>query len=130
MIALPKAFDQPAIATNSAGNSVITWQADQNGGRDIFAQRLDKNGNFTGGVLQVSSAVSDGQANVAIAANGDFFGDRATDPQKIVAIRLTGKPRFDWWGHIGFRLRRIAPFASCRHAAGIRAVLRLRNPDE
>ncbi|VAW50481.1 hypothetical protein MNBD_GAMMA05-884 [hydrothermal vent metagenome] len=69
---------EPAIATNEAGNSVITWssrnQASANGGYDIYAQRYDTNGAKTGNEFLVN-IVGSGDKNtpdVAMDANGNF----------------------------------------------------------
>lgn len=69
---------EPAIATNGNGASVITWasrnQATANGGYDIYAQRYDASGTKTGNEFLVN-IVGSGDKNtpdVAIDTNGDF----------------------------------------------------------
>ena len=37
--------DSPAIATDGSGNTVVVWEDDRNGDSDIYAQKLDANGN-------------------------------------------------------------------------------------
>jgi hypothetical protein len=69
---------EPAIATNNNGASVITWvsrnQASANGGYDIYAQRYNSDGTKSGNEFLVN-IVGSGDKNVpdvAIDPNGDF----------------------------------------------------------
>jgi Ca2+-binding RTX toxin-like protein len=62
---------RPAIATESDGDFIITWQgSSDNSDPGIYIQRYDKNGNPQGNELRVSASGDTPQ--VAIYANGDF----------------------------------------------------------
>lgn len=64
----------PAIAVNSDGSFVITWQSQgQDGsGWGIFAQRYDSSGNPLGTEFQVNTSTIGNQSNPAISFSGNF----------------------------------------------------------
>ncbi|MBC7473306.1 MAG: hypothetical protein H7263_03370, partial [Candidatus Sericytochromatia bacterium] len=68
-------LETPVIATNKSGNSILAWVDNAKGTRDVFAQRIDNNGNPIGKVLEVNTNTRDDQhlPAVAINENGSFI---------------------------------------------------------
>jgi hypothetical protein len=66
-----------AVASDDAGNSIVTWQSFEQDGSDwgIFAQRYDSLGRRLGGEFRVNSTTGGDQVAPAIAtdARGDFI---------------------------------------------------------
>jgi hypothetical protein len=73
---IPWDQSNPAVAMDSNGNFIVTWQSyDQDGdGCGIYAQRYDNNGNPLGGEFRVNNYITNNQedASVAMNSNGDF----------------------------------------------------------
>ncbi|MBX9789471.1 MAG: PKD domain-containing protein, partial [Pirellulales bacterium] len=63
--------DQPKVASDSAGNYVVTWTGDTTGaGTDIYAQRYDAAGATIGGPWVVNSTAAGNQSFSDVAMNG------------------------------------------------------------
>lgn len=76
-LALLGDFSQPAIATNAAGDFVITWTrvGGDGSGDSIFARQFHANGTFDGGLFQVNttSAGDQNQSSVTFDGAGNFI---------------------------------------------------------
>ncbi len=68
-------LETPVIATNKSGNSILAWVDNAKGTRDVFAQRIDNNGNPIGKILEVNTNTREDQhlPAVAINENGSFI---------------------------------------------------------
>jgi hypothetical protein len=87
---------RPAVGADASGNAVIVWQDDRNTDWDIYAQKLDSNGNKlwaadvrvnsdTGSVSQSNPAVGvDGSGN-AVVVWEDFLTDLDVCAQRLDA---------------------------------------------
>lgn len=62
---------EPSVATDTAGNFVVTWHGPGISQEDIFAQRFDPNGQPIGGEFRVNSYTDDKQLCPSVAMNID-----------------------------------------------------------
>jgi hypothetical protein len=92
----------PAIAMDNAGNFVVVWLDERNGGMDIYGQRFDHWGNPLGENFKVNDMKKEGKYigynfGVAMGANGDFvvvWQDNRNNNYDIYAQKydFTGSP--------------------------------------
>jgi hypothetical protein len=102
------------MTTDGVGGAIITWQDNRNDANgDIYAQRIDLNGNplwGTNGILicNATGAGNDGQTNPVIASDGNggaiiTWVDKRTDNNgDIYAIRINSSGNaVSGWGTLG-----------------------------
>jgi hypothetical protein len=95
--------EQPAMGMDGNGNVVVVWKAERDGGSDIYAQKLDSNGNrlwandvrvnSEGGTVYQYASVA-----VAVDASGNAVAvwDNRTSDWDIYAQRLDGSGNRLW----------------------------------